>query len=348
MLGRCFFCYRPFPLNGSLEGLALGRRVAFDPERGRLWLVCASCGRWTLVPIEERWEVLEALERMVAGARVLGRTDHMALLSVRDLEIVRIGRADLREETRWRYGPEFAARRARADRLDRLGEAADGVLTTSLFLFSLAFGGWPLVADTDPDKWLRWVRRRRFGRYVWRGAPACPRCGKALPDRGFEERGSLLVEVREGGGLGVWWPCPECGSARDDGGHRLAGLAAEHVLRRLLAWENFAGGSPETMHHALDLVERAGSAAGLVAGSSGALAIGRVPARVTLALEIALSTEAERRLLAMELGALERRWRREEEIAAIVDGELTPIPVAPPPVALTSVSRSRPGETPMR
>jgi hypothetical protein len=44
-----------------------------------------------------------------------------------------------------------------------------------------------------------------------------------------------------------------------------------------------------------------------------------------IALEIALNDENERQLLELELEALESRWREEEELAAIVDRELTPL-----------------------
>ncbi|MGH7481576.1 MAG: hypothetical protein ACRELV_05430 [Longimicrobiales bacterium] len=45
-----------------------------------------------------------------------------------------------------------------------------------------------------------------------------------------------------------------------------------------------------------------------------------------LALEIALNDTTERELLQLELAELERRWREEEELAAIIDGDLTPVP----------------------
>jgi hypothetical protein len=44
-------------------------------------------------------------------------------------------------------------------------------------------------------------------------------------------------------------------------------------------------------------------------------------------LEIAVNDEAERQQLEMELAELEARWREEEELAAIVDGELTEVPL---------------------
>lgn len=46
----------------------------------------------------------------------------------------------------------------------------------------------------------------------------------------------------------------------------------------------------------------------------------------TLALEMSLNQSVEQRMLDQRLRALETVWRNEEEIAAIVDDELTPIP----------------------
>ncbi|MEX2281518.1 MAG: hypothetical protein WEE89_03405 [Gemmatimonadota bacterium] len=47
----------------------------------------------------------------------------------------------------------------------------------------------------------------------------------------------------------------------------------------------------------------------------------------SMALEIAVNDEAERELLELELAELEARWREEEQLAAIVDGELTELPL---------------------
>jgi hypothetical protein len=44
----------------------------------------------------------------------------------------------------------------------------------------------------------------------------------------------------------------------------------------------------------------------------------------SLALEIALNARIEQRQLALELEDLETRWRAEEKLASIIDGELTP------------------------
>src|SRR5512143_1133983 len=99
MLARCLFCQRPLPANDAVEHFPVGRRVAFDPELGRLWAVCPTCTRWSLAPIEERWEALEELEKLARDrARPLVQTDNIALLRAGELDVVRVGRAGFREE----------------------------------------------------------------------------------------------------------------------------------------------------------------------------------------------------------------------------------------------------------
>jgi hypothetical protein len=44
----------------------------------------------------------------------------------------------------------------------------------------------------------------------------------------------------------------------------------------------------------------------------------------TIGLEIALNEAVEKRMLDLEIRALEFMWRQEEEIARIIDQELTP------------------------
>ena len=51
--------------------------------------------------------------------------------------------------------------------------------------------------------------------------------------------------------------------------------------------------------------------------------VGSLPLEQSLALEIAVNETRERELLLLEAQALEERWRDEERIAAIVDGELS-------------------------
>lgn len=319
MLTRCLHCYQSFPRNQTLERFEIGRRIAFDPEHGRLWAVCLACSRWTLAPFEGRWETLEQLERASTGrARLLAKSDNIALLHSHDLEIIRIGRADRRETAWWRYGKEFVGRRARARRASRLGKFIDAGAM-------LAIAGLPLWWLSESEEWLHRARRRHFGRRIWRGLSICPRCSYEVNDLLFDERGDLVLEADDTGSPTLWYSCPECGEADANAGHRFTGLSAEHILRRVLAYENFSGGDEEAIGEAMSWIEECGSAEGVLQHAAGRrFAVGRFSGMYDLAIEIALTTHVERGLMHLELKQLEARWRDEEEIAAIVDRELTP------------------------
>lgn len=329
MTRRCFFCHRPFAGNPVVERFPIGRRIAFDPARGRLWAVCPSCRRWSLAPIEERWEALEELERLARDrGRLRASTPNVGLLQTGAVELVRIGGGvGLREESHWRYAREFAARRRRAELVDRVGQAFDAVTTAIVMGVSTLAFGVPMDPEPDPDKWLRWLRTRRFGRRAWAGEAACSSCGEPLPAVSFEERGALLLEPCEPGHR-LRRTCPSCGRGPESGAV-LHGLAAEQALRRVLAYENYAGATTATIGDAVALVTAAGTPPTFLAEiSRRRLVLGRIPRRLSVALEIALADRDEQVLLAMEAAALERRWREEEALAAIIDGELTPLPRA--------------------
>ncbi len=334
MLSRCYSCYRPFGGNTTVEHFPVAGRIAFDPVRGRLWAVCPTCRRWTLAPIEERWEALEELERLaVDRARELARTDHVSLLRAGDVELVRVGRdTRLREESHWRYGRELAARRRRAERIEGVGEIMDLVLTGALMVGGLLL--WPLTPldpELDSDKWLRWARRRRFGRRAWAGDVACEACGQSLPPALFEDRPALVLEPSGEALPRLRRPCPRCGGDPRSG-VLLDDLASRHVLGRVLAYENYAGATADTLGDAVGMLQQAGSPRRfLEQAAERRLAPGRIPPRLSFALEIALADAHEEELLRLEVAALERRWREEEALAAIVDGELTPLPGGAPP-----------------
>jgi hypothetical protein len=125
MYTTCLFCTRPFGRNEAIEAFPVGRRLAFDAARGRLWVVCGHCTRWCLVPIEERWEAIEACERAFRETRLRASTEQIGMAKLREgLELVRVG-APLRPEfAAWRYGREFTARRRRTM---AMGAAAVGL-----------------------------------------------------------------------------------------------------------------------------------------------------------------------------------------------------------------------------
>ena len=45
MYTTCIHCQQSLGANESIEALPIGRRLAFDGEKGRLWVVCRQCER---------------------------------------------------------------------------------------------------------------------------------------------------------------------------------------------------------------------------------------------------------------------------------------------------------------
>ena len=314
MLRTCLFCHQALPANQTLEHFSVGRRVAFDPWRGRLWAVCPSCARWTLAPFEARWEALEELERLTRdSARLLGKSDNIELLRAGDLELVRIGRAGLREESWWRYGDELSARRQRARRVARYGKLRDAGVA---FLIT----GVPIWGFRDDQHHIHRARQLDFGPVAWRGEGRCTGCQLRLERIPFEDASHLSLQPRSGRGVSLHFDCPACRRFAEEGALVLRGTEAQHVLRRVLAHANYGGSSEAGVRSAMDLVESYPSTDRLVhrMAAEGAV-LGRLTERDALALEIAVNQDRERQLLEMELGELERQWQEEERIAAIAD-----------------------------
>jgi hypothetical protein len=109
------FCSGALGRNESLEHFPVGRRLAFDAAKGRLWVVCPSCRRWNLSPLEIRWEAIEEAERAYRGTRLRASTEHIGLAKLKEgTELVRIGRPLLPEFAAWRYGSVFRRRHRKA------------------------------------------------------------------------------------------------------------------------------------------------------------------------------------------------------------------------------------------
>lgn len=111
MYATCLFCSGALGRNEILEHFPVGRRLAFDAAKGRLWVVCPSCRRWNLTPLEIRWEAIEEAERHYRDTRLRTATEHVGLAKLGDgTELVRIGRPLLPEFAAWRYGDVFRRR----------------------------------------------------------------------------------------------------------------------------------------------------------------------------------------------------------------------------------------------
>lgn len=125
MYSTCTFCYAPLGRNDVLETFPVARRVAFDPKKACVWAVCPSCTRWNLVPIEERWEVVDECERRFRRTNLRYSSGNIGLAWLSDdLELVRVGPALRPEFASWRYGKVLTRPRPVSRRLmDELSSA---------------------------------------------------------------------------------------------------------------------------------------------------------------------------------------------------------------------------------
>lgn len=90
MYSTCLFCSSALGRNESIEHFAVGRRLAFDAAKGRLWVICPTCARWNLTPLESRWEAIEEKEYTVQGglaalqlaAAVVSMTDYRNVIAI--------------------------------------------------------------------------------------------------------------------------------------------------------------------------------------------------------------------------------------------------------------------------
>ena len=115
MFKTCMFCTRPLGTNEVIEHFPVGRRLAFDAERGCLWMVCRKWERWNLSPLEERWEAVEMCARLFRDTKLRVSTENLGLAKHPEgLELVRIGPPMRPDFAAWRYGDQFGRRRKRA------------------------------------------------------------------------------------------------------------------------------------------------------------------------------------------------------------------------------------------
>ena len=302
-----------------------GHRIAFDPVGGRLWAVCASCHRWNLVPVEDRHAALVELERVARDhGRQVAHTANISLLQAGSLTLVRVGPSALAEQAWWRYGPELRRRRTSFESPgSKVSAATFGVLAYAGDALGMLDAGLPVHwTDTPMADILRW---RRFGWAAWRGRETCPFCRSTLRALRYDLSWWVYPIADEEGRVGLGVPCQRCDPWTPEKVYELKGEAAENALRRILAYQNITGASERRIVDAACAIEHAGSAGAFASDVTGRRqTLWRMGSLGTLALEIALSESVERRMLDMEVKSLEWMWRREEELAGIMDGELTP------------------------
>lgn len=318
---HCLFCGCRFPRSGLFSGVPPGDRLACDPERGRLWSICGRCTSWNLIPVEERFDAIEELERAVHDRALwLASTANVSLYEVDDLLLVRIGRAELVERTAWRYGRELLTRNGIYWRYrTRLSAATAGAVAR----LGEQFGMIRLDRHWGPSGIADVLRWQRFGSVAWNGKIACSECGSVLHTLHFDSSWWLYPRI-ERDRLVVGVPCMRCDPWTPQNVFDMAGELAHIVLRRALAYQHIAGADTKDLEAAAVLLRRARSPNRLINElSTGYASLWRLGPVQTIALEIAVNQLAEQRAFEVQLHGLEAVWRMEETLAAIVDDELS-------------------------
>ena len=321
MYRHCIFCASEFPANESIESFPVGRRLAFDAAKGRLWVVCRNCERWNLTPLEERWEAIEACERAYRGTRQRVATENIGLARLPEgLELVRIGEPLRPEFAAWRYGDQFGRRRRAT--IVTLTTALVGGGIGGVLLGAAGIAG--LSAGLLPVQLFSLVRQLRMS-----GKP-----GIHVPT----EDGATLelstahlyqTKIRPAADAPDGWRLE---LAHTGGQSTLTGPAATHALGLIMPHVNAKGASRRRIEAAVREIEEVGvperyfAAAELRARKKGRgyASLATQPAEIRLALEMAANEAAERAALEGELALLEAAWREAEEIAAIADDLLLP------------------------
>jgi hypothetical protein len=254
MYSTCLFCNRDLGRNTLLPTFPVGRRLAFDPERGRLWVVCTHCDRWNLTPIEERWEAVEECERQFRATRLRYSTDNVGLAQLRDgVDLVRIGRALRPEVAAWRYGrllrrwlprgPVAALARQARGAMDRAARLGDQVAST----LSRAIPHDPL--GCDPRIWLH--IHRQGARVVDVVESPEPGGARATIRYRHLEHAALTRPER-----GQSW---QLVVPHDEGLVTLSGTGGLRTAGRLLAGINRVGVTAEQVERAVRKIEDAGN-----------------------------------------------------------------------------------------
>ena len=341
MYTTCIFCHADLKRNEAIEEFPVGRRLAFDGAKGRLWVVCRRCERWNLSPLETRWEAIEACERAFEMTRMRVASDNIGLAKLSEgLELVRVGDPVRQEFAAWRYGDQFGRRRKRAVLITGAVATATGALVV---------GG----AISLPTLWLttRFTKSWYLNRIVLR-----TRDSEGAPVRVLRRHlyTSRLVPTDRGSGWGVRVDHVPGWNKHSDRSRRrtmvIHGREAIGLAAQLMAQANRRGGKEIAIRRAVRRIEHAGhpeaflpEAANMARRSFHGTAGRHLPAggverlrkplpgtlagmseSMRLAVEMATQEETEREALEGELKELEARWREAEEIARIADNLFVP------------------------
>ncbi|HEY6088600.1 MAG TPA: hypothetical protein VD771_02305 [Gemmatimonadaceae bacterium] len=340
MYSTCLFCKTNLGANEAVEHFPIGRRLAFDGAKGRLWVVCRKCERWNLTPIEERWEAIEECERFYRATKLRVSTDEIGLARISEgLELVRIGKPLRPEFAAWRYGDQFGSRRRK--RIIQMGAAIVGGAAIPLLgpALGLSLGAsgiyYVQIATHGQSLYYRFKILERLA--TPDGTPLLVRRNE------IRNVAMLAPTAREPWGLRIshykprdpdvpWWRYDQDAETSDIRGEH-AMRAAAQILPRL----NRKGASARVVTEAVTLAtansdptasfeEVARYAAKRRTWNDygkGAM-LSLIPDEIRLSLEMISHEDSERRALEGELYLLEEAWKDAEEIAGISDNMFLP------------------------
>ena len=348
MFRRCISCQSDLGSNEALERFPVGRRLAFDAAKGRLWVICPDCAQWNLSPLDERWEAIEEAEKLFRDSRKRLSTDEIGMARMADgTDLVRIGEPQRPELAAWRYGERFKQRYVRHILLAAGGGIALGGLAIGgAFAGALSFGSY------------------QFGHFLFQGTVGAYRRLRVVArfqDDANEERIVSLAHLRRARIVRAEGPAGEnempwalqLPSAPDDEpwGKRLTTSVqkaevtvlkhgeALRLAAAILPHVNRSGGKSDDVKQAVSRLEGGENFHTLASTASSFVTVHKkkkrqgetregelvhLPASIRLALEMSLHEEDERRWLEGELYELEQRWREAEVIAGIADSLLVP------------------------
>ncbi|HYJ81202.1 MAG TPA: hypothetical protein VEW03_16425 [Longimicrobiaceae bacterium] len=333
MYRTCIYCSAELGANDALEAFPVGRSIAFDGWKGRLWALCPGCGRWNLAPIEERWEVVEDAERLFVDSRLRVQSENVGLAKLRDgTRLIRVGKALPGELAAWRYGDQLVRRR-RQYYIVAGAAAAAGIALVGGAVALTASAGMTSMFNAVFHAWNQGQQRKVV--YVLPAA-ASP-TGSELVLRRWHA-GRSILGPGEGGGISLLVHDPVRKDPKTDGWGRpkppqetvrLEDGEARAFLQRAMVHLNRSGASRRRLEGAVGLLAGAGSAEDFLRRTAAeGRSLGKRKDRPglhllpegSLALEMALHEEQERRAMEGELALLESAWRDAEQIAAIADG----------------------------
>lgn len=311
MFRSCAFCNASFDGDGGPSGLGVGRRLAFDEWRGRLWVVCPRCSRWNLTPFDDRLERIEAVARAASQGRVAASTDQVSLIRWERYDFVRVGKPLRVELATWRYGERLRNRqRERMKVVVPLTVAAIGLGIAA----NVAAGGGFGVVVWNIHRIADWMYLRMVGgrKVSMIESPICAHCGSLMQLRARHVQYARVVPDRRAE-MAVVLSCPRCKHE----GAQLTGNDAIQVLRQGLTYLNLARGGRRRAEDAAREVDQMGGADRLVRDiAQRELTLRSLRPERGLAFEMAVDERAE-------VEELERQWKEAEEIADIADGTLS-------------------------